>query len=182
MTNDGWDEFALKHFGDQPEKLKVSDKMIDQHNAGTLSYEDVASKMANLAEVDRAEVDAYMQGHQPNSRLVDFIRDNLRGKYKIGLLSNSGADWFYQIFSANEQALFDDVVLSYKVGFIKPQPQIFELALKNLGVTAQQAVFIDDIAGYCNGARGVGMQAIHYRDFNQMKAELEVILVSNANN
>ena len=29
-------------------------------------------------------------------------------------------------------ALFDDVVFSYEVGYVKPQPQIYEIALKRL--------------------------------------------------
>ena len=150
--------------------------MIDQHSAGALSYTDMAIQLADLAGVDKPEIDAYMHAHQPNSRLLSFIRAELKGKYKLGVLSNSGADWFYEIISPPDQALFDDIVLSYKTGFIKPQPQIYQLSLKNLGVEAGQAVFVDDISQYCQAAGILGIRAVNYINFDQAKAEIQQIL------
>ena len=56
--------------------------------------------------------------------------------------------------------LFDDVVDSSAVGLRKPDPRIYELSLSRLGVTAADAVFIDDAPGNVDGARAVGMSAV----------------------
>jgi putative hydrolase of the HAD superfamily len=53
---------------------------------------------------------------------------------------------------------FDAVVLSFEVGARKPQPAIYQAALTGLGVGAERAVFVDDQAAYCDGARALGME------------------------
>jgi HAD superfamily hydrolase (TIGR01509 family) len=55
--------------------------------------------------------------------------------------------------------VFDDVdeyVLSYEVGAIKPNPEIFETALERLGVTAEDALMVGDSEEADGGARAVG--------------------------
>lgn len=112
----------------------------------------------------------------PNRELLDFIKSELKPKYKIGIISNVLAGFIHLILSKNDIRLFDDVVLSYKAGVAKPDPAIYRLALDNLGVKAEQAVFIDDQEKFCEAAEAVGMQAIYYEDFAQMKKDLQKIL------
>lgn len=112
----------------------------------------------------------------PNKVLLTYIRAKLKPKYKIGIISNALGDWVSEILTKEDIELFDDIVISYKVGVAKPTPAIYEKSLKNLGVQAAQAVFIDDIEHFCAAAKSVGMQAIWYKDFEQMKTELETLL------
>ena len=54
--------------------------------------------------------------------------------------------------------LFETVVVSDEVGWRKPKPVIFELALRRLGVDAGEALFVGDRADIdVAGAQGVGM-------------------------
>ena len=46
-------------------------------------------------------------------------------------------------------------------GLSKPDPRIFLLTCERLGVRPENCVFLDDDAGYVEGARKVGMRAIH---------------------
>ncbi len=52
---------------------------------------------------------------------------------------------------------FDAVILSFEVGAKKPQPEIYRAALEALGVQPSAAVFVDDQARYCDGARALGL-------------------------
>ncbi|MEX1059185.1 MAG: HAD-IA family hydrolase [Candidatus Saccharimonadales bacterium] len=113
---------------------------------------------------------------EPNKVLLSYIRTELKPKYKIGIISNAVSDWIAEILEAEDVKLFDDIVISYKVGINKPNPTIYQISLKNLGVMPEETVFIDDIEAYCEAARAVGMQAILYQDFEQMKKELEKLL------
>lgn len=115
----------------------------------------------------------------PNRQLLGYIREKLKPKYKIGLISNALANFMPFILSSKDLTMFDDIVISYKIGVAKPEAGIYELALKNLGLKPEEAVFIDDIEVHCEGARAVGMQAIHYENFSQMKKELEKILAGS---
>jgi FMN phosphatase YigB (HAD superfamily) len=42
----------------------------------------------------------------------------------------------------------------------KPDPRIFQLALKKMNVTAEEGVFLDDIGGNLKGAASVGLKTI----------------------
>jgi putative hydrolase of the HAD superfamily len=111
-----------------------------------------------------------------NTQLLDYIQ-TLRPTYKIGLLSNIGTDWITESFlTADEQALFDDMVLSHTVGMTKPDPAIFRLACERLGIEPTETVMIDDVDMYCSAAREVGMQAIVYQGFQQLKRDLDQVL------
>lgn len=116
---------------------------------------------------------------EPNEALLTYIRTKLKPKYKIGIISNAAADWIGEILTKEDVALFDDIVLSHKAGFAKPEPAIYEISLKNLGVRANEAIFIDDIEDYCGAAMSLGMQAINYRSFEQMDQELDSLLIAD---
>jgi putative hydrolase of the HAD superfamily len=57
-------------------------------------------------------------------------------------------------------ALADAAILSCEAGVAKPDPAIYRIALKELGVPAADAVMLDDQPGYCAGAVAAGVRAI----------------------
>ncbi|MEX0742862.1 MAG: HAD family hydrolase [Actinomycetota bacterium] len=54
----------------------------------------------------------------------------------------------------------DAVILSFEVGAAKPSPEIYRAALERLEVEAGDALFVDDQAGYCDGAAALGIQTV----------------------
>jgi len=116
------------------------------------------------------------QQYLPNRPLLDYIKNELKPKYKIGIISNAVADFIPDVLSNEDIDLFDDIVVSHRVGVAKPEAQIYEISLDNLGVRAEEAVFIDDIGRFCEAAKSVGMQSVTYKDFEQMKSGLEKLL------
>jgi epoxide hydrolase-like predicted phosphatase len=73
---------------------------------------------------------------------------------------------------------FDAHVFSHEVGLLKPDAAIYQYALDKYGLTAGRTVFLDDMAANAEAARRVGMQAIHFRDSEQARAELTKLGVS----
>ncbi|OGL26438.1 hypothetical protein A3E49_01940 [Candidatus Saccharibacteria bacterium RIFCSPHIGHO2_12_FULL_49_19] len=118
------------------------------------------------------------QNQQPNREVLDYVKNQLKPKYKIGIVSNVLAGFIYLILSPDDLKLFDDVVLSYEAGVAKPEPRIYELAMQNLGVKPEEAVFIDDQEHYVEAAKTLGMKGIYFQDFKQMKSDLEKLLRS----
>ncbi|MCC7512846.1 MAG: HAD-IA family hydrolase, partial [Anaerolineae bacterium] len=59
------------------------------------------------------------------------------------------------------------------VGMVKPQAGIYLHALGQLGVQPGEAVFVDDFFENVEGARAVGMTAIHFKDTRQAIREIE---------
>jgi len=52
----------------------------------------------------------------------------------------------------------DAVVLSCEIGSHKPEAKIYRTALDALGVTPEDAVFVDDQTPFCDGARAIGIE------------------------
>jgi len=176
LTTSGFRVFRDKYFADDIEKRDQALELMSQQNLGTLSYKELIKRVAKLANVPEETVESYMDKNKPNEPLFDYIRSKLKPKYKIGLLSNAGDNWLKELFSEEDVKLFDEIILSYEVGLIKPDPNIYLLAAKKFNVEPAECIFIDDNHVHCSGAEGVGMKAICYKDFSQFKKDFEELL------
>lgn len=114
----------------------------------------------------------FWSGDRRDDALVAFIR-SLRPAFKTSILSNAWADGRTIIAERFGMAdAVDDIVVSAEVGVAKPDGRIFELALARLGVQPAEAVFVDDFARNIEGARAIGMPAVHFKNTAQAVAEV----------
>lgn len=60
--------------------------------------------------------------------------------------------------------IFDAQVISGEVGLRKPDPRIYRLALDKVGVTPEQAVFVDDAEPNTEAAEALGIAAVLHAD------------------
>jgi len=90
------------------------------------------------------------------------LLENLSGKYKVALLSNSWIDAPRVILERDGYAKWFDVILcSCDTGVPKPYPEIFLYLMDELGVSPSEAVMVgDSIEADMKGALTVGMQTI----------------------
>lgn len=91
------------------------------------------------------------------------VLKGLHGRYKLGLVSNLAIPEcvlrLLDKYQLNE--FFDAVLVSGAINKRKPSPEIFERALKALGVNSSEAVFVGDMLGLdVKGAKNVGMKAV----------------------
>lgn len=57
--------------------------------------------------------------------------------------------------------MFDDTIFSYEVGYLKPQTEIYELALKRMNAKPEKSVFIGDGGSdEMKGAKQMGINTI----------------------
>lgn len=83
---------------------------------------------------------------------------------KLAVLSNEldlfyGADFRQRLPLLD---LFDVIVDATYTGVLKPDPRAYQDCLAQLGVRAQQAVFVDDQARNIEGALRCGLQVVHF--------------------
>lgn len=176
LTEDAWRAFCASL--PPGEGLQKSKELNHQYDAGLITLKDFVDGVEQATGHESKQiVDIIMHKEfSKNIILIDYIK-SLKSHYKIGLISNIATNWVRDDFlSLEEQSLFDDMVLSFEVGTTKPDPRIYEMAANRLGVEPSECVFIDDIERYCQAAQAVGMNAIVYKDFNQMKTDLEALL------
>ena len=72
--------------------------------------------------------------------------------------------------------LFDVVVESATTGVRKPEPAAYELVLDQMGLRADEVVFLDDLGINLKPARAMGMTTIKVDDPDVALAELEQLL------
>jgi epoxide hydrolase-like predicted phosphatase len=114
-------------------------------------------------------------GAHADSRMIAAVRMARTHGLKTGLLSNSWGNRDSYRFE-HFDTLFDAVVISGEVGLRKPDPEIYALAARELGVEPAQCVFVDDIPANVRGAVSAGMVGIHHTDTSTTLTELEALL------
>jgi FMN phosphatase YigB (HAD superfamily) len=114
-------------------------------------------------------VDRLLQAHRRGlSRAAEFpaphgpLLAELAGRYRLAVVSNF--DYTPTAVGILERAgvaeLFEAIVVSDAVGWRKPAPAIFEVALDRLGLSAAEALFVGDRADIdVLGAQRIGMHA-----------------------
>lgn len=88
--------------------------------------------------------------------MLEIVRA-CRSRHKVGLVSNATSRLLRDMEALDVDHEFDLVVSSAKVGAIKPDRRIFDVAVQKLGTTHSRAVFIDDTLGHVEAALTYGM-------------------------
>lgn len=109
-----------------------------------------------------AFADEFMRYVSLDEDALDVLQ-KLHGKYKLGLVSNFAipeCGW-KMLDKFDMKRFFDAVVISGEVNRRKPSPEIFEKALKALGVKASRTVFVGDMLDLdVLGPKSVGMKTV----------------------
>jgi len=165
--------FLSKHVKDLESKRDFFQNLSDQHDRGILPKQEFIKEISENTGVEPATVLEEMNvAAVVDLELVEFIK-KLRKKYKVGMLSNSGVYFIDKIFQENGlKNLFDSVVVSERVGFIKPDPRIFEVVSRELGINPEETVFIDDRQSNTDAAEKLGIKGIVYTGVDKLKDDL----------
>ncbi len=96
--------------------------------------------------------------------VVSLVRDARHAGLKIGLLSNE-LELYYgpeAIARLDMMHLVDHVVDATLTGILKPDPRSYMASLNGLGLSAGQALFVDDQHRNVAGALKVGIPSVHF--------------------
>lgn len=159
-------------------------KLIEEGLISVADFHDRIRRMVSPGLTD-AEIDTafckFLVGI-PVERLRRL--QQLRQSYGIYLLSNTNkimwdatiADEFRKDGACRE-AYFDGIVTSFEAKCLKPAPEIFEYAIKHLGINAHETLFFDDSEGNLRGARALGFHTAHVpagREFIDILREMNL--------
>lgn len=85
---------------------------------------------------------------------------------------------FWPPFRAKEASVFDrfrDIIVSGDEKLVKPDPEIYALALRRFGLEPGEGLFIDDSLPNVLGARDNGFVAHHFVGADGVRGELELL-------
>jgi HAD superfamily hydrolase (TIGR01509 family) len=98
------------------------------------------------------------------AHLYDDVRPVLRAlraaRTRVAIVSNCDHVTRPLLLNLDLEREVDATVLSCEVHSLKPDAAIFEHALKRLGASAAETVFVDDQARYLDGARALGIGTV----------------------
>jgi epoxide hydrolase-like predicted phosphatase len=151
---------------------------------GRISEADFLKRMADELEPQlghRPEMhrfsEIYFDALQPNPPMIELMRELEGAGHRMALLTNNVREWeplWRSMLPVDE--IFELVVDSAFVGCRKPEPEIYEITLGRLGVEAERCLFVDDVEVNCDGARELGLTAVHFRANNQAIPEIRAAL------
>jgi epoxide hydrolase-like predicted phosphatase len=108
--------------------------------------------------------------HSPD--MIALVRRAKEKGIRTALLSNSwGMNYPRDLFDG----MFDALVISGEVGMRKPDREIYDYALRAVGLPAAECVFVDDLLPNVLAAREAGMVAIHHTDYETTAGELDAL-------
>ena len=123
----------------------------------------VTRRLGRPASETKAIRDEFFAGDVMDTELVAFIR-TLRPRYKTGVISNAWPDTRQSLIDRKIDDAFDALIISAEVGVMKPDPKIYQIAMEQLGVTADESIFVDDTPENVDAARALGMTGIRFRE------------------
>ena len=135
-----------------------------------MSLRDVAHGLATITDEARlAELEADLSAETASTRLrpgIDAIWRSLRRLgLKIGVCSNLAAPYADALLDCLPDGP-DAVVLSFEVGLMKPQSEIYQLVCERLGLEPHQVLFVGDtVEADVDGPRKAGLFAMHIDAF-----------------
>lgn len=157
----GADEAGIRHFlfrdgfQDAIETGRLSEKefhqQFEQQLGVNVSLDDLRHALGNIFELN-----------EPMLPLLDDLRN---AGVRLVLLSNTcrtHIDFVRQNWDVLDR--FDAVTMSCEVGAMKPDPRIFESAIRQANCPAADCFFTDDIENYIQQARKQGLEAHVFRD------------------
>ena len=148
----------------------------DAVNTGELHWQEFVQQVAKSTNTDITEVNKLYAAEQINPLVVGLIHE-LHKKYKTGLITNASHEFVDEIMDQNHMRdIFDSIVVSSRLGITKPDPRIFQYALKELKVQPEEAIYIDDLVRHVDAADTLGMHAFVFENFEQAKKRIQSIL------
>ncbi len=157
----------------------VHDSFLDPFQKGLISeeafYRKISRKLGKPApEVPSLWSRAFRAAYMPKREVFALVSSLHDKGYKTALLSNTERD-AAEFFLELNYDMFDVLVFSCMEGAAKPERRIYEIAVERLGSKAEKSVFIDDRLDYVQGAKDAGLNAILFKNFDQIKRELAAL-------
>jgi len=155
-------------FGNSTEfKVQLGQISREEH----LAYVQAELGLSSRKAMDEV-LEKFFAGDRLDTELVDNIRD-FKTRFTTAVLSNYSSILREQINTTWKIGdAFDHLIISSEVGYKKPDPEIYRIALEKIGCQTNEAVFIDDFIENIHGAEALGIHGIHFKNAKQALSEL----------
>ena len=167
---------------DKIAEATVHNPWWNEFDRGQMTVEEIIDKYAEKAPEYKEDI-AKIYDHTDEfvvlyDYAIPWIQELKQKGLKVYVLSN----WSKPVFEANKDTHLrflsevDGEIMSYREGLIKPNRDSYQLLCDRFSIDPKCAVFLDDNAANIEGARAFGLNAIHFKNYDQAKQELDAML------
>jgi putative hydrolase of the HAD superfamily len=104
-----------------------------------------------------------------NPAVIDVLGDLRAAGTPLALLSNAGPDYASYFRHGPLADFFSACYVSGELGLLKPHAEIYQHVLGDLGITAAEAVFVDNKASNVAGAEALGITGHVFTDAGRLR-------------
>lgn len=185
VADDSGDDFiesSLREIGATNMQIpEIIKNEFSQFMLGQISENEYWDKLKNNygLNVDDFRIGYFnkWQGIKPNIHIIELVHKLKSNGFKIGLISNIISPVRDIIKQFGYYDVFDEAILSCEVGLLKPQKDIYELALHRMGAVAQESIFIDDKQSNLDTANTMGFTTLLAKTPEQIISEVNKLIV-----
>jgi len=168
IANDPGDEFLgqlLRNVGaSEPQVQEIFETYMKRFMRGEISeteyWQELRSKYGLSIHDAISDEFKKWRGLVANENILELVKEAQGKGFNVAILSNVIEPTYNVIKQAGYYDLFDEVIASCKVGYVKPEKEIYKISLERLNVTAQESVFIDDKQSLLDPAEQIGFKTI----------------------
>jgi len=116
--------------------------------------------------------DTVLSGFEIRDWMIELVKKLKASGVRMAILSDQ-TTWLDEIDKQyNFFQWFERVFNSYYIGMSKREAALFDYALNEMGVRAEQTLFVDDNQGNIQRAHQKGLHTIHYQNRKDFEKEL----------
>jgi FMN phosphatase YigB (HAD superfamily) len=158
-----------------PRRIATTD-LVQRFESGLVDPKDFVEQLSRVLDL-RINYDQFCQIWSsiflPDPLIPESLLEGLSKRYRLLLLSNTNAIHFDMLEKSYPLLRhFHHMVLSYRVGAMKPDPAIFREAIARAECRPDECFFTDDIADYVAAAKREGIDAVQFESRAQIEQEL----------
>lgn len=180
VADDSGDEFielSLREIGATDVQIrKIIKNDFSQFILGRISeneYWDIVKNNYKL-DIGSSRIGYFnnWRGLKANERIIELVCELKSKGFRVGLVSNIIKPVYEIIKQSGRYDIFDEAILSCEVCLLKPQKEIYQLALKRINVVAEESIFIDDKQLNLDTAKAMGFATILAKTSEQIISEV----------
>jgi len=146
------------------------------YESGKISEEKFIERMLEILNhtIDTETFSKFFSEIFEENKEVTALLPELKRKYKLFLLSNTNS--IHEKYGWNKCEFlnhFDSLIVSHKIGAVKPEEKIYRAVEKESGFPSEEHIFIDDVEEYVNAAKSLGWDGIQFKSNDYFFDELK---------